>query len=155
MSLPARLGNERLLELLGEQHEYAGLDYKESLNLGDQRHLAEYVKDCGAMSAEGGYIVVGADDRGTVTTGIPPADVRHFDEANLRGRVRRYLPDIEIRAAVHVLERLTGSWCSGLVVSPPCSQFAPGSTTAQVPSYTAALSAVSRRRLRSPSANVG
>jgi hypothetical protein len=104
VTLPARLDGERLAELLGEQHEYEGLDYKSILDLGEQRQLVEFVKDCGAMSAEGGYILVGADDLGTVTTGIPPADFRLFDEATLRGRVRRYLSDIEIRSAVHEFE---------------------------------------------------
>lgn len=102
--MPARLDDERLVEVLGEQHEYEGLDYKSMLDLGEQRQLVEFVKDCGAMSAEGGYIVVGADDHGRVTEGIPPANVRLFDEATLRGRVRRYLPDIEIRSAVHLFE---------------------------------------------------
>lgn len=101
--LPARLDEERLAELLGERHEYDGLDYKSILDLGDQRQLVEFVKDCGAMSAEGGYIVVGADDHGTVGGGIPPDGVRLFDEATLRGRVRRYLPDIEVRSAVHAI----------------------------------------------------
>lgn len=105
--MAARLDAERLAELLGEQHEYEGLDYKSGADLGLQRDLVELIKDMGAMSAEGGYIVVGADNDGT-PVGIASSTVRRdFDEARLRGRVRRYLPDIVLRSAVHDIDGLT------------------------------------------------
>ncbi len=105
--MAARLDADQLAELLGEQHEYEGLDYKSGADLGVQRDLVELTKDLGAMSAEGGYIVVGADDDGT-PVGIDGATVpRDFDEARLRGRVRRYLPDIHLRSAVHDVDGLT------------------------------------------------
>lgn len=104
--MAARLDSDRLRELLTEQHEYEGLDYKSAIDIGAQRHIVELAKDMAAMSAEGGYIVIGADNDGT-PVGIEGAARRDFDEARLRGRVRRYLPDIDLRCAVHDIDGLT------------------------------------------------
>ncbi|HET6381551.1 MAG TPA: ATP-binding protein [candidate division Zixibacteria bacterium] len=104
MDTRPRLDIERVRELLAEQHEYEGLDYKETLNLTRQRDLVELAKDLGAMSAEGGHILVGATDSGELAAGIPDADAPQWDEARLRGRIRRYLPDVDLRTAVHLID---------------------------------------------------
>ncbi len=107
VAMTIRLDLDRLRELLGEQHEYEGLDYKSANDPRAQRDLVELVKDMGAMSAEGGYIVIGADNDGAAV-GIDGGTARRdFDEARLRGQVRRYLPDVDLRCAVHDIDGLT------------------------------------------------
>jgi hypothetical protein len=92
-------------ELLAEAHEYEGLDYKSAANPSVQRDLVELTKDFGAMSADGGYILIGAENDGAVV-GIGVETARLFDEASLRGKVRRYLPDVDLHCAVHHIDGL-------------------------------------------------
>ncbi len=101
--MTTRLDADQLRELLAEQHEFEGLDFKSAADLAVRRDLVELVKDMAAMSAEGGYIVVGAADDGT-PVGLGPTARRDFDEATIRGRVRRYLPDVDLRCAVHEID---------------------------------------------------
>jgi Putative DNA-binding domain len=99
----ARLDASRLTELIEGGHEHEGLDYKRTLGLATRARLLELVKDLAAMSAKGGYIVVGVDERlGRV--GVDTGEQRALDEANLRARVDEFLPDIEMRTAIHNLE---------------------------------------------------
>lgn len=101
---------EKLLALLGEQCEQPGLDYKETLNLGkgNPADLIEFAKDVAAMrsNSDGGYIVVGADDRGTVV-GLTPDLARHFDEATLRPKLEKYLTAPVVQAACHGVDGQT------------------------------------------------
>jgi hypothetical protein len=90
----------RLLELLGEEHESEALDFKSDCDIRERPALLELVRDMAAMAAEGGYLIVGAADSGRVI-GLSPSTAGLFDEANLRGQVRRFLPDVDIRSAVH------------------------------------------------------
>lgn len=103
------VSEEQLTYLLGLGHESAGLDYKATLDLRETRDLVEFVKDVGAMQIEGGYIVVGADDQGQpVPPGVAAADLQLFDEANLRPKLAKWLPDgFEIRTASHTLADCT------------------------------------------------
>lgn len=99
--LDASLTDEKLAELLGHQAEYPELDYKERLDLSSKKDVVELAKDVGAMQVRGGYIIVGADDGGKLTGGMDGADPRPWDEASLRAKLQRYLPDpLELRIRV-------------------------------------------------------
>lgn len=95
---------DRLIDLGAES---ATLDFKQSFNLDDRRELVEVAKDVGAMMPRGGHIVIGADSSGQVIAGagISPNHRQHFDEANLRGKLARYLgTNFEMHTAVHEVE---------------------------------------------------
>lgn len=97
------VGEEKLGELLREQAESPSLDYKRVLDLRDKKDLCELAKDLGAMQILGGYIVIGADDHGTVTGDLTDDLVPFFDESRLRAKVTKYLPDnIDLLVATHV-----------------------------------------------------
>jgi hypothetical protein len=99
--LDASLTDEKLAELLGHQAEYPELDYKDRLDLKSKKDVVELAKDVGAMQVRGGYIIVGADDHGTLTGGMDSADPRPWDEASLREKLRRLFPDpLELRTRV-------------------------------------------------------
>lgn len=97
---------EKLAALLAEQCEHSELDYKSTLNLakGQTKDLIEFAKDVAAMQSnpDGGYIVVGADDKGQVI-GLPPELAKHFDEATLRPKLEKYLTTPKIHCQVHDL----------------------------------------------------
>lgn len=101
------LTEEKLRSLLAEKHEQSCLDYKRSLNLALRRDIVELVKDVAAMQSEsaGGYLVVGADDRGAPAPDLTPQLARHFDEATLRPKLARYLAEpFTIRCAFHDID---------------------------------------------------
>lgn len=106
---PPNVSEQQLTHLLSLGHESAGLDYKATLDLHQKRDLVELAKDVGAFQADGGYIVIGADDQGgPVPPGVPAADLARFDEANLRPKLAKWLPDgFEIRTATHTLAGCT------------------------------------------------
>ena len=74
------VSESKLRDLLDEGHESPGLDYKQSLDPNDTRAWVELAKDVGAMQAEGGFIVIGADDHGT-PVGVSQGDLAKFDES--------------------------------------------------------------------------
>nr|WP_147460213.1 ATP-binding protein [Actinokineospora cianjurensis] len=92
--------------VLAEQCEQAALDYKQPLDLGERGELIEFAKDVAAMRSNptGGYIVVGADDRGDVVAGLTPGLAAHFDEATLRPKLGKFLTSPEIHAACHEID---------------------------------------------------
>jgi len=105
------LTEEKLRSLLAEKHEQSCLDYKRSLNLaGDssgRRDAVELAKDVAAMQSEpaGGYIVIGADDQGISVPDLTPELAKHFDEATLRPKLRRYLAEpFIVRCARHDID---------------------------------------------------
>lgn len=91
---------QALADLLAIQAERDWLDYKQQCDLSATHNVVELAKDLGAMMITGGYIVVGADDRGQ-----PTGDVLHpelFDAATLHAKLTKYLPKpFEIRSATH------------------------------------------------------
>ena len=100
------VGEEKLWELLAQQTESDCLDYKSQLNLRETRDVCELAKDVGAMQIRGGYIVIGADGRGEPTGKVPNECLRLFDEATLRAKLLKYLPDnIELLSATHSVNR--------------------------------------------------
>jgi len=109
---------EKLRELLAEGHETSELDYKQTLDLDTHRDLVELAKDLGAMRGEplGGYVVVGADDHGTVTGTLTPRTAQLLDEAALRGKLSKFLsPPLTLLSAVHDVD---GHECGLIYVGP-------------------------------------
>jgi len=98
---------EKLRGLLAEQCEHPELDYKTTLNLGrgQAKDLLELAKDVAAMQSnvEGGYIVVGVDDRGA-PLGLALDLVRAFDESTLRPKLEKYLTAPKIQCQVHEID---------------------------------------------------
>ncbi|HZE69308.1 MAG TPA: hypothetical protein VE135_07305 [Pyrinomonadaceae bacterium] len=93
---------EKLRQLLDEQHESGSLDYKAQLSLDDTRSLVEFAKDVGAMQVDGGFIVIGADNGGNPTGRVTARHAKLFDEATVRPKLLRYLPEpLEVRCAQH------------------------------------------------------
>jgi hypothetical protein len=68
-ALDGTVTGDKLRELLAVQTELPELDYKRECDLNGAGGV-ELMKDVGAMSILGGYLVVGAGDRGGVT-GLP------------------------------------------------------------------------------------
>ena len=70
-----RIREEKLLELLAVQGEYAALDFKRELNLREPRTKLGFIKVCAAMMnlSRGGYLVVGATDVGAPVPGASPS----------------------------------------------------------------------------------
>ena len=91
---------EKLRQLLDEQHESVTLDYKTKLCLDHTRDLVELAKDVGAMQIEGGFIVIGADNNGTLTGELTERDVKLLDEATVRPKQNRIknVPTYQITA---------------------------------------------------------
>ncbi|RKI51416.1 hypothetical protein D7X55_34075 [Corallococcus sp. AB049A] len=107
---------EKLGELLNEQCESECLDYKSTCDLNDTRSLVEIAKDVGAMSITGGFIVIGATDQGTPSGTFSEDKARLFDEATLRAKLQKYIPDpIDLRCATH---RINDSWITLVHVAP-------------------------------------
>lgn len=103
-ALDGTVTRDKLLELLDVETELTWLDYKSGSDLAVKRDLVELVKDVGAMSILGGYIVVGADNSGRLHSGLPDGQDRHFDEATLSAKLAGYLPaGFTVRSAVHDL----------------------------------------------------
>jgi hypothetical protein len=99
------VGEEKLWELLNEQTESECLDYKRTLDPGNKKDVCEIAKDIGAMQIDGGYIVIGADDRGSLTGDLSDALLPLFDESRLRSKVIKYLPDnLDLLVGTHVIE---------------------------------------------------
>jgi hypothetical protein len=99
------LHREKLLELLGAQHESDRLDYKRTIDLSDKRAELEFIKDIAAFQAEGGYLVVGVDGAGVPTGELTDEQAEILDESRLRAKALRYLVEpLDLRTAVHVVE---------------------------------------------------
>jgi hypothetical protein len=85
------VSEERLNELLALQGEYPDLDYKRKLDVRVTKDLVELASHVGAMRVRGGYIVVGADNRGRLTGQMDAVDLRPFDSANLVPKLLKYI----------------------------------------------------------------
>ena len=102
-----RVNAEKLAELQGVGTETSTLDYKATTDLNDQKSLLEIAKDVAGMRSnpKGGYLVFGLDDHGNPAVGVPPVVTRQFDEAFLRGKLRKYLGgDLQIHTKAHDID---------------------------------------------------
>jgi len=100
---------EKLEALLAFGSELDDLDYKEFLDLAQQKDKVELVKDLAAMQSipTGGYIVVGVDGSGKPTKRLGKLMSADFDPANIHKIAANYLPTIRVRATTHQLAGIT------------------------------------------------
>lgn len=102
---PLPLNEETLANLLNEGTERDGLDFKSVCDLKNAVDKVELAKDVGAMQMRGGYVVIGADDRGRPTGEVTDAHAKLFDQATLHDKVKPYLADgFEIRSTALKLD---------------------------------------------------
>lgn len=96
------VNREKLRELLALETEYPTLDFKSSCDLGEKREQVELAKDVGAMSVRGGFLVIGVDGQGRPTGKLTVEQAKLFDEARLRPKLLKWLPDtLEIYSQAH------------------------------------------------------
>jgi schlafen family protein len=99
------VNREKLRELLALEAEYATLDFKSDCDLHDTGDQVELAKDVGAMSVRGGFLVIGVDGRGKPTGRLTAEQTKLFDEARLRPRLLKWLPDtLEIGSQAHEID---------------------------------------------------
>lgn len=102
---PLPLNEQTLASLLNEGTERDGLDFKGVCDLRNSAQRVELVKDLGAFQMRGGYIVIGADDRGQPTGNVTEEHAKLFDQATLHDKVKSYLADgFEIRSTALKLD---------------------------------------------------
>lgn len=110
------LNEEKVKQLLAEGGESELLDFKRTLDLNETSGIVEFAKDIAAMQVEGGYIVVGADDFGKPTGEFSAEQAKLFDEARLRSKLTKYLPEpLSLRTCVLQKE---GTWLAAVVTLP-------------------------------------
>jgi hypothetical protein len=110
------LSDEKLSELLTGRTEYHNLDFKRECDISSTRDKVELAKDIGAMGVAGAYILIGVNDDGSLSGTLDGVDTRAFDEASLRQKLSRYLPDpIQISSRVAEVE---GHTVLAICVSP-------------------------------------
>lgn len=101
-TLDPRVDETKLRELLAEQHESEALEYVGACDLRERRDVVELASEVGSMAARGGYIVIGADDRGAAAGMFDVEGAKLFDDATVRDKLGRYLsPELEIRVGTH------------------------------------------------------
>ena len=116
------VSEEKLRQLLDEQAESVSLDYKSDCDLRDKGALVELAKDVAAMEVHGGFIVIGADDRGQPVGGLQPDRAGLFDEATLRAKLRKWIPEpLVLQSASH---EVAGSLMVMIYVGPNPQGFA-------------------------------
>ena len=94
IAIDGRTDDEKLKELLAAGGENYAVDYKETLDLSNQRCKVEFVKDALAMFNRypGGYLVIGADNNGFPSDLINSADWSQFDCTKLADQISKYVP---------------------------------------------------------------
>lgn len=93
------VNREKLRELLALETEYPPLDFKSGCDLAEKRDQVELAKDVGAMSVRGGFLVIGVDRQGRPTEELAAEPAKLFDEARLRPKLLKWLPDtLEVAA---------------------------------------------------------
>lgn len=96
------VNREKLRELLALETEYPTLDFKSGCDLGEKREQVELAKDVGALSVRGGFLVIGVDGQGRPTGKLTVEQAKLFDEARLRPKLLKWLPDtLEIYSQAH------------------------------------------------------
>ncbi|CRK59306.1 hypothetical protein [Alloactinosynnema sp. L-07] len=99
------VNREKLRELLALETEYPTLDFKSGCDLGEKREQVEVAKDVGAMSVRGGFLVIGVDGQGKPTGNMTVEQAKLFDEARLRPRLLKWLPDtLELYSQAHEVD---------------------------------------------------
>lgn len=100
--MTGRADEETLRHLLAMQAESDTLDFKRGIHLDRRRDLVLLAKDIAAMSATGGHLVIGADERGVPTGALAERELDLLDEARLAAKLARFLPPLTaFRTAWH------------------------------------------------------
>lgn len=88
-----RISREKLDELLALEAEHAELDFKATIDLSRNKHKLDIVKDCIAMmnTPNGGYLLLGVNDDGTLALDQEPLKSGTFDGADLSQIVSRHV----------------------------------------------------------------
>lgn len=83
--------NDQILDLIYHGQEERNLEYKQSVNWGDNEIKAKITKSIIAMSnlADGGDIVIGVQNNGT-PAGMNDADLQSFDHDSVKRHVNRH-----------------------------------------------------------------
>ncbi|WP_410593655.1 helix-turn-helix domain-containing protein [Amycolatopsis sp. lyj-23] len=99
------VNREKLRELLALETEYPTLDFKSGYDLKEKHDQVDLAKHVGAMSVRGGFLVIGVDGQGNPTGSVTAEQAKLFDEARLRPKLLKWLPDtLEIYSQVHDLD---------------------------------------------------
>jgi hypothetical protein len=98
------VSDEKLSELLVLGTEYAELDYKRVIDLGDKRQEVELARDVGGMLVRGGYILAGIGPDARPTGDMDGMDLALFDDARLVPKLRTWLPE-PLNLVTRVTER--------------------------------------------------
>lgn len=96
-----RVDATKLHELLAEEHESDCLEYVAQCDLAERRDIVELATEVGALAARGGYLVIGADDHGRPMSALDARMAQLFDDATVRDKLARYLPDVELHVGRH------------------------------------------------------
>ncbi|WP_409495999.1 helix-turn-helix domain-containing protein [Amycolatopsis sp. cmx-11-12] len=96
------VNREKLRELLALETEYPTLDFKSCYDLTEKHDQVDLAKHVGAMSVRGGFLVIGVDGQGKPTGNVTVEQAKLFDEARLRPKLLKWLPDtLEIYSQAH------------------------------------------------------
>jgi hypothetical protein len=99
------VNREKLAELLKLGTEYPCLDFKENWDLKKTEDEVDMTRHVGAMEVLGAYIVVGVDGNGVPTSALTAAQAKLFDEAALRPKLLKRLPEpLQIASQVHEMD---------------------------------------------------
>lgn len=99
------VNREKLRELLALETEYPTLDFKSDYDLTEKHDQVDLAKHVGAMSVRGGFLVIGVDGQGKPTGNVTVGQAKLFDEARLRPKLLKWLPDtLEIYSQAHEVD---------------------------------------------------
>lgn len=105
VNVPMHVSFSKCKELIEAHSESDVLDYKRKIDLPSQVAYLDLAKDVAGMSVKGGYILVGVDDNGVPWLEDIEINRALWDEANLRQRLARHLPEgVQINVALHTIE---------------------------------------------------
>ncbi len=112
------VSEEKLREALAEGSDSPALDYKRRLHLSSAKGAVEFAKDVAGLQGEasGGYLLLGADDRGQVTGDLDAVATALLDETVLRDKIKKYFPYPPLlQVGVHQID---GHKCALVYVAP-------------------------------------
>lgn len=104
LDIEPRVDRLKLQEILEAAHESDSVEYIASCDVATRRDTVELATEVGALAARGGYLVIGVDDSGTLTGRLTEAMSALFDDAIVRDKLARYLPDLNLHVGRHVFE---------------------------------------------------
>lgn len=101
LSVDARVDDDKLRELVAQGQESDCLEYVAACNLDERRDVVELASEIGALTARGGYLVLGLDDGGRPSGRMDARMAARFDDATVRDKLARYLPDVDLHVGKH------------------------------------------------------